>query len=325
LILALLRTGEVGYGGIAVVLRGAYYAGSLGGAGLAFFALLFGTRREVVDVWRMGRWAAGAALLGIAAGFGILTAQVGELMGGETVLDAEAWGVVLASRAGASYGLGGVGLLLVASLALGPRSAAPGRAIVAAAGGVLACASYVLLGHTTSLAPRPLPAALLLIHLVVAAYWIGSLPPLAWAARQHGPEAARLVEDWARMAAAAVPVLVAAGLLLAWWMLGGVGPLFGSWYGWALLAKVSLVAGLLALAAWHRFRLTPALTAGVPGAGERLARSVTAEAVIILLVLYAAAEMVSTSPDGLHGTAQIFDHGARLRSFEILAEVAAAA
>ncbi|TDH62101.1 copper resistance protein [Dankookia rubra] len=296
MILALLRTGEVGWGGLAVALRAAYYAGSLGGAGLAFFALLFGARREAVDGARLRRWAVGAALLGLVAGGGVLAAQEGELTGGETLLDPEVWGVVLASRAGASYGLGGVGLLLVASLGLGPRWTVP-----AAAGGVVVCASYTLLGHTTELAPRPLFSGLLLVHLLVAAYWVGSLLPLAWAARRDGSGAARLVEDWARVASAAVPVLVAAGLLLALRILGGVGELLGSWYGWALLSKVSLVAVLFGFAVWHRFRLTPALAARAPGAGARLARSVAAEAVVALLVLWAAAEMVSTSPGGMQG------------------------
>ncbi|MDN3564109.1 CopD family protein [Paeniroseomonas aquatica] len=277
-------------------LRAAYYAGSLGGAGLAFFALLFGTRGETVDGRRLGRWAAGAALFGLAAAAGILVALVGALMGSEALLDPEGWQVVLASPAGTSYGLGAVGLLLVASLALGPRWAA-----LAATGGMVVCASFALLGHTTLLTPRPLLGGLLLLHLVVAAYWVGSLPPLAWVARRDGPGAARLVEDWARIAAIAVPVLVVAGLLLAWWTLGSLGQLFGSWYGWALLAKVALVAVLLGFAAWHRFSLTPALAARSRGAGARLAASVTAEAVVALLVLWAAAEMVSTSPEGMLG------------------------
>jgi putative copper export protein len=70
-------------------------------------------------------------------------------------------------------------------------------------------------------------------------------------------------------------------------------------HGWALLAKVAFVGALLGFAAWHRYRLTPALAAGAPGAGRRLARSVAAEAAVALLVLYAAAEMVSTSPEDL--------------------------
>ena len=149
------------------------------------------------------------------------------------------------------------------------------------------------------LAPRPLVAGLLLLHLVVAAFWLGSLPPLGWSARQEGRAAARLVEDWARIAAIAVPVLAAAGVLLAWLILGSLHQLVASWYGWALLAKVALVAVLLGFAAWHRFRLTPALAASAPGAGNRLARSIAAETVVALLVLYAAAELVSTSPESL--------------------------
>lgn len=294
MILAALQTGEAGYAGAAVALRAAYYTGSLGGAGFAFFALLFGTRQEVADAARLRRWAMGAALLGILAGISGLAAQVGVLTGGETLLDADVWGVVVESRAGTSYALGGAGLLLVASLAFGQRWAVP-----AALGGLLVCASYAAVGHTTQLSPRLPLAGLLTIHLAVAAFWIGGLAPLAWASRREGPAAARLVEAWARVAALAVPVLVAAGLLLAWWILGGVQQLVSSWYGWALLAKVAFVGALLGFAAWHRYRLTPALAAGAPGAGRRLARSVAAEAAVALLVLYAAAEMVSTSPEDL--------------------------
>lgn len=293
MILALLQGSELSYAA-AVVLRAAYYAGSLGGAGLAFFALLFGARLDPGDAGRLHRWAGGAALFGIVAGLGVLIAHVGVLMDGESLTDPDAWDIVLGSRAGTSYGAGGIGLLLVASLALGRRWAP-----LSAAGGVLVCASYALLGHTTSLSPRPLLAALLLVHLLCAAFWIGSLPPLAWAARRGGPQAACLVRNWAGAAAAAVPALVAAGLALAWWILDDLGQLIRSWYGLALLAKIGFVAALLGFAAWHRYSLTPALAAGLPGAGARLARSIAVEAVVALLVLYAAAEMVSASPPGL--------------------------
>lgn len=181
MILAALQTGEVGYAGAAVALRAAYYAGSLGGAGLAFFALLFGARQEAADAARARRWATGAALLGIAAGVGALAAQVGVLTGGGTLLDADIWSVAIASRTGASYALGGAGLLLVAPLAFGR-----GWAVPAALGGLLVCASYAAAGHTTVLAPRPALAALLTIHLAVAAFWIGGLP-LAAQPRVGGP------------------------------------------------------------------------------------------------------------------------------------------
>ena len=276
----------------AVLLRAAYYVSSLGGAGLAFFALLFGARLEAADdAARLRRWAVGTALLGFLVGLGSLAAQVRELTGGATIADAEIWAVVLRSRAGASYALGGAGLLLVAVLA-----AAPARARLAAAGGVLVCGSYALLGHTAGGEPRPLLAGLLLVHLLAVAFWIGSLPPLAWVARRGGPAAARLVQDWARLAVFAVPVLLAAGLLLAALIGGTARGLLGSRYGSALAVKALLVVALLGLAVWHRCRLTPALAAGAPGAGRRLSRSVAVEAVVAVLVLCAVAELVSTPP-----------------------------
>lgn len=279
----------------AVLLRAGYYAGSLGGAGLAFFALLFGPRLDPADFARLRRWAGGAALLGLLAGAGNLAAQVWTLTGGETAADPEVWGVVLRSRAGASHALGGLGLLPVAYLATG---AGRPRPMLAVAGGVLVCASYALLGHTAGAGSgtRLWLAGLLVLHLIAVAYWIGGLPPLAWAARREGAAAARLVRDWARLAGFAVPALLAAGLAMAVSIGGGTQGLLGSRYGSVLAAKMVAVSVLLGFAAWHRFRSTPALAAGAAGAGRRLSRSIMAEAAVAALVLAAAAGLVSTQP-----------------------------
>ena len=296
---AALLAGDPGGGAgaaAAVLLRAAYYAGSLGAAGSAFFVLLFGARLEPADAARLRRWTAGVALLGLLAGSGTLAAQVWALTGEATLGDAEVWGVALLSRAGASHALGAAGLLLVAL----PAATAAGRRAwarpAAAAGGVLVCASYALAGHAAGSEPWPLPAGLVLLHLLAVAFWIGSLPPLAWAARREGTAAARLVRDWARLAAFAVPALAVAGLLLAALVGGGPRGLLASRYGSALAAKVALVAALLGLAAWHRFHSTPALAAGAPRAGRRLSRSIALEAAVAVLVLCATARLVSTPP-----------------------------
>ena len=141
LILALLQGGELGWNAAAVLLRAAYYTGSLGGAGLAFFALLFGARLDEGDARRLRRWATGASLLAIVSAIGALTAHVGVLMGGDTITDPEGWSIVLMSPAGASYALGAIGMLLVATLAFS-MSWTP----MAAAGGLIACASYASTG-----------------------------------------------------------------------------------------------------------------------------------------------------------------------------------
>jgi copper resistance protein D len=139
------QTGAIGWVGVAVALRALSYAGQFTAAGLAIFTLLFGARQRPVDRARQGRWAAGAASIGLIAGLGTLAAQVGVLTGDGTLLDAEAWHVVATSRAGAAFALGAAGLGLVAALAL-----RPGWTVPAALGAVLVCASYTLAGHTTS-------------------------------------------------------------------------------------------------------------------------------------------------------------------------------
>lgn len=292
MILATLQNGEPGWAGVAVAVRALHYAGTLGAAGLAFFALLFGSAQDAADAARLRRWTTGAALLGGVAGLVGLGVQVGFLGGAEGLADTEIWSVVLASRTGQSFGAASVGLPLLALLGRGPRWEP-----LAAAGGVLACASFALVGHTTQLTPRWAFAALLSIHLLVVAFWLGSLPPLAWAARHDGLRAAGLVERWSRVAMPAVAGLIVAGLVLAWSILGNAGQLFASWYGWTLIAKVVLVGGLLGLAALHRWRLTPALANNVPRAGRQLSRSIMVEAVVGLATLYIAAELVSTAPN----------------------------
>lgn len=276
---------------IAELLRATWYVAVLGGAGLGFFFAFFARDLAAGDTARLRRWRALAFALGSAAAVALLTSNVSDLAGGSTILDAELWEIILGSPAGMSYGLGLIGLVIAMAAVRG----------VAFAGGFLACASFTLLGHTPGADVWPLPSALLIVHLLVGAFWIGSLPPLAWAARRGGERDIALIRTWSRAAAWAVPLMLAAGIVLAWLLAGSVANLLGTRYGVVLLAKAALTSGMLALAAWHLWRLTPALEAGEQGAGEqgagpRLARSITFEAFIALAVLYAAALLVSMPP-----------------------------
>lgn len=161
---------------IAELLRATWYVAVLGGAGLGFFFAFFARDLAAGDTARLRRWRALAFALGSAAAVALLTSNVSDLAGGSTILDAELWEIILGSPAGMSYGLGLIGLVIAMAAVRG----------VAFAGGFLACASFTLLGHTPGADVWPLPSALLIVHLLVGAFWIGSLPPLAWAARRGG-------------------------------------------------------------------------------------------------------------------------------------------
>lgn len=138
-----------------------------------------------------------------------------------------------------------------------------------------------------------------LVHLAAAGAWLGGLTPLALALRAIPPtQGAVLARRFSWVGLVCIATLAASASYQGWALMGGVRGLFGTDYGWTAIGKVLLFAVLLTLAARHRFRLTPRLAAGPDAAGARraLARSVTAEAALGLLVVLLAALLASLPP-----------------------------
>jgi putative copper export protein len=279
--------------GLAVVLRAVYYAATIGAAGLAFFLIGFGHRLRPEELARLRR----ALLIAIAAGLlvsaGALVLRVLVLTAGASVTDGAVWQAVMRSRIGDAFWLRGAGLVLLVAAAM-PWRAGPA---VAAVGGVLVLASYAAMGHSMLFRPRQEIAALVVLHLGVVAFWVGSLLPLLWVARRpDGAETAALVQDWSRAATVAVGAMIVSGGLLTWYLTLRLDLILDAWHGWALVAKVLAVLAALGLALVNRLRHTPALARGEAGAGARLAASIRLEIALVLLAFYIAAEMVSVHP-----------------------------
>ncbi|WP_431302278.1 CopD family protein [Sediminicoccus sp. BL-A-41-H5] len=275
--------------GVTVLLRAAQYATSLGAAGIGLFLAGFGPRLGAAGMAHLRRWLLGVALAGIAVSLLGLLLRAYILSGNEAWFDGAVWRAMMVSRIGDAFWLRSGGLALLA-LAAAPWPVAPA---LAAMGALMAAASYAAMGHSTLYRPRQELSALVTLHLLAVGFWIGSLPLLIRAARAGE---APLIAAWSRAAIAMVAVVVLAGGIAAVLLVPRWGLLFAAWYGWAMIAKLALVLGLIALAAWHKLRLTPALEAGGEAAREHLARSIRAEAILALLVFWAAAEMVSVHP-----------------------------
>ncbi|MCI2398980.1 CopD family protein [Aliiroseovarius subalbicans] len=165
---------------------------------------------------------------------------------------------------------------------------------VSLAGGTIALWSFAKIGHVPDLQQAGV-RLLLLLHLLGIAFWIGILGPLRNLSRQseHLDKAALLGHRFGRAAAVIVPVLILAGLLMAWQLLGDLGALVSTGYGQALLIKLVLVGVVLTLAAANKFRFVPAMQAGDSKAAQHLARSIEIETAVILLVLAATATLTS--------------------------------
>jgi putative copper export protein len=281
--------------GLTVVIRAGYYAATLGAAGLVFALVAFGDTLDAGEVRRVRGYIVLAVVAGIALSllaFGV-RAVVLSKDGFAGLLRTDLYPVIARSRIGdaASIRLGGLVLLLAA------LSTRPWALPVAAVGAVMVCASYAAMGHSTLYRPRQELTALVVVHLVAVSFWIGSLPVLRLVAdRPAGPGAAAPLEAFSRIAVVVVPLLVAIGLVGAWYLVGRFDLLVASWYGWGMIAKVALVAVMLGFGVLHRSRLVPDCAAGQMGAQARLRSSLGWEIVVALLVLYAAAEMVSVHP-----------------------------
>jgi copper resistance protein D len=142
------------------------------------------------------------------------------------------------------------------------------------------------------------------LHLLASGVWLGSLPLLAlllsWVQRSDDPGAKQIAAEatkrFSTLGLASVSLLILSGLANAWELVGTIPALVGTTYGRLLLAKVSLLLPLLALAAFNLLRDKPHLlhvvakpeAMGTRPALRRLRRNILGELVlggfILLLV-----------------------------------------
>ncbi|WP_299049144.1 CopD family protein [uncultured Tateyamaria sp.] len=276
---------------LAILAKTAGYAAALVAMGGPLFIATF--RFAPHNVLRLARQlAVAAALLGLAVlalRFGIRSARISG-MGLEGAVDPMMLGLIWDSPLGTAALWRGVGeLLILAVLIEGTIGLA-----VSLSGVFLVAVSYTLVGHSLG-DPRWLLAVLVGVHLLAGAFWIGALAPLHRAAGLTGGTV--LLHRFGIIASGTVAVLILAGLTFAWLIIGSFGGLFGTAYGWTLIAKIVVVTGLLGLAANNKLRLVPALASGDPTASTNLRRSIRIEIIAVALILLATATLTSiTTP-----------------------------
>lgn len=154
---------------------------------------------------------------------------------------------------------------------------------------LLIAVSFVVTGHTTAYPPHWLLAALLMLHVVIVAFWFGSLAPLYLLVRKDNAAlSVRVITSFSMIATACVPVIAIAGGVLAWLLLPSWSTLLEP-YGLLLLTKIVGFAVLLGLAALNKWRLTPALSQRA--SAKKFRRVVIAEYALMCVVLSATALM----------------------------------
>lgn len=148
-----------------------------------------------------------------------------------------------------------------------------------------------------------LPADLL--HVTSAGGWAGGLAVVLWLAGPGRPGSARptegllaaLVARFSPLAMASVATLALTGTVASVVHVGSAAGLLGTAYGRALVLKLALVCGVLALGAFNHLRLRPKL--GDAAGRSRLMRVATAELALAAVVLALTALLVRMDPSAL--------------------------
>jgi copper resistance protein D len=280
-----------------IVVRGLHFAATVVATGTASFLVLVAEsgvdalrRRLVTLIWT----ALALAVLSGAAWLLLFAADLTDEPGAAwTVLSETRFGLIACAR-----------LLLAAALAVlivWPRlrwlALATAAAFIALLG---------LIGHAgaTPGAAGDLQLATDVVHLLAAGAWLGGLPALAILLAQAGSHPAwraSAVRRFGTLGVICVAALVASGLFNAWSLLSGPRDVLATDYGRLLLAKLALVAAMLAVAAVNRFHLTP--RAAEPAAQRSLQRNSLAEAGLglgVLLLVGALGTLEPTAHSHVH-------------------------
>ena len=291
------------------------YAGGFVAAGSALFAMVNGER--VSEIRRsLNAVCAFAVVIATAATAAQFFVQSGRLMdeGMVGMLDPDMIELVSGAPLGVSVfvRVSGLVLLMLTFLPLGAFTKVAGMA-----GVLLVAASFSFVGHGTG-DPRWLLSSLVTVHLVAVIFWIGALMPLY--ALSHSTRNISVAGDMAhrfgQQAAFVVGILIAIGAFLGWWLIGSMADLFGSQYGLTFLAKLTIVAGLLALATANKFRFVPAMMRGDQQGAVHLRHSIRWEtlAIATILIITAVLTTVTQLPmsqvgDAVGSTMENMDHG----------------
>lgn len=148
---------------------------------------------------------------------------------------------------------------------------------------VMLGASWAWTGHASAAPPTWLSMPSVWLHTMAVVLWIGVLWPLA-VSLEDGEDVS-LLQRFSRFIPWVLLVLLATGGVLAWLQLDGIASLWQTPYGRILLAKLCVVASLLGLGAYNRYRLTTGVLKGDPALKAALRRAIRFECALAIGVL----------------------------------------
>jgi putative copper export protein len=282
---------------ISALVRGLSFVALFQAAGVVIFLALFGRRLAATSqrVRSLGFVSAIAAIVLVAAHYSLEAARMAGTLSG--VFDGSLQQMVFESTMSTAWMWRTIGLVLIAGTIRRHDKVAAAISLIGAAAVI---GGFMFVGHSAVDPDRAWLWPLLALHLVVVAFWFGSLLPLyAVSQTENATLAANVVDTFSRIAVWLVPAIFLAGLLMAILLIDRWAT-FGEGYGVSLLIKIGGFAALMGLAALNKWRYGPALAQG--NATAAFQRTVAVEYLLICAVLITTAVMTTLfSPESMQG------------------------
>ena len=219
-------------------------------------------------------------------------AEIANVGVGDATFGAQLWSFVADIDLGRAYGMG-VAAALVTSVAV-TFARSPSEAAWALIPVIYGMGVQAETGHAAGAADHHLAVTALFVHLAASAVWLGLLVAMAAVRRQLGADSKTAVERMSKMALWAAVGIVVSGAANAWLRIGAVSDLVTTTYGRLLAAKMLLMSAAIALAAWHRRRTMPRLTAADVQA--RFWRVMSVDIGLLVAVVAIAGVLSRTAP-----------------------------
>lgn len=156
--------------------------------------------------------------------------------------------------------------------------------------------SFAWVGHASKYGL--ITQSLVVVHFVCLSYWLGAFLPL----RQmcNNPESQvnlhKVAQKFGVYALGYVALLILAGLILAFLLLGGLKPLVASVYGNFFLLKLGVVALLLLMAGLNKFRIVPLLLQNETLGIKRLRVVIHSEIALAFFILTITSLLTTSLP-----------------------------
>jgi putative copper export protein len=273
---------------LSLIVRALGFLALFQAVGASLFLAAFAQRldRSEVRIRRLARIAAAAGIALVLAHLALEPARLAGDFGG--LADHELQQLAWRSGSGASQLFQVLGLL---AILVTPGTSAGAKRLWACGAGLIAIGAFLLTGHTSAHSWRGLLAPLLALHLLIGAFWFGSLGALLMVCHvEPRARTALVLQRFSTLAGALVPLILCAGVAMGWILAGSLRVLHRP-YGELLLGKLAGFVLLMALAAANRWRFVPALAAGASAVPLR--RSLTAEYGLIVAILVTTAVLTT--------------------------------